>query len=157
MNEKKWVKRMLDIADVISTWSKDTTQTSAIITDDKFCVLSTGFNGFPRNVKDDIPERFERPTKYYFTEHSERNAIYTAARRGIKLNGTYMFLKWHPCSACARAIIQSGISKLYCSKPDFSVPHWGVDFIAADAMLEESDVEVIYLEDLNIDGLKYER
>lgn len=157
MNEEKWVQRMLDVADVISVWSKDSTRTSAIITDDKFCVVSTGFNGFPRKVNDDVPERHVRPTKYYFTEHSERNAIFTAARIGIPLDGKYLFLKWHPCSACVRAIIQSGIAKLYCSKPDFSVPHWGEDFVAADAMLKESDVEVIYLEDLNIKEFKYER
>ena len=34
------------------------------------------YNGIVRGVSDDIPERLERPTKYDFFEHAERNAVY---------------------------------------------------------------------------------
>ena len=152
-----WPKRMMEVWDVISQWSKDSTKTAAIITDSNFCIISTGFNGFPRGIDDDVPERHERPTKYFFSEHGERNAIYTAARLGIALEGKYIFFRWYPCSACVRAMIQCGFARIYCNKPDFTIPHWGEDFVAADAMLKESPIEVIYLEDIGVEEYKYKR
>jgi len=142
-----WAKRMLELYDVIAGWSKDSTQTAAIITDDMNFIKSTGFNGFPMGCNDNVSTRSLRPAKYLYTEHAERNAIYAAARNGISLEGTTMYIRWFPCADCARAIIQSGISKLVCSKPNFDTPTWGVHFVAALEMLEESGVELIYLDE----------
>ena len=58
------------------------------------------------------PERYERSQKLLFTEHSERNAIYTAAKRGVPLQGCRIYLEWYPCADCMRAIIQSGIVEI---------------------------------------------
>ena len=49
-------------------------------------ILSTGYNGPPRNV-DDSKIPLTRPEKYIYMEHSERNCIYNAARVGTPLNG----------------------------------------------------------------------
>lgn len=74
-------------------------------------MLITGINTFPKGVAE-TDERLERPLKYQFIEHAERNAIYGAARYGIYLDGATMYCPWAPCIECARAIIQAGISEL---------------------------------------------
>lgn len=59
-----------------------------------------------------LSDRWERPTKYDFVEHAERNAVYNAARVGVPLKGCRAYLNWAPtttCTDCAKAIIQAGI------------------------------------------------
>lgn len=60
------------------------------------------------------PERWERPTKYEFVEHAERNAVYNAARVGISLDGCRAYLNWEPtpCIECTKAFIQAGIAEV---------------------------------------------
>ena len=50
----------------------------------------------------DLPDRFQRPTKYMFFEHAERNAIFTAARHGIRTDGAIIYVQALPCVDCAR-------------------------------------------------------
>jgi len=138
-----WDKRWIDLAILVSTWSKDQSrQVGAVIVDDRNVLLSIGWNGFPRNVNDDIDNRHKRPDKYKWTEHAERNAIYNAAAKGISLFGSKIYLPWYPCSDCARAIIQSGISDVVCVEPDWNDPKFAEDFKIAKIMFEESYVHV---------------
>lgn len=140
-----WDARFLELATNIASWSKDrSTGTGAIIVDGEKDIVSIGYNGFPRRCNDDVDSRHERPAKYMYTEHAERNSIYNCARKGISTNGCTMYLMWFPCAACARAIIQSGISRLVCYRPDMDNTKWGEDFIVAQELLEESSVEVTY-------------
>ena len=44
--------------------------------------------------------------------HAEINAIAKAARKGIKIDGSVMFITSFPCLICMRAIIASGIKKI---------------------------------------------
>ena len=94
----------------VASKSKDRSmQCGTVITGEGNTTLTTGYNGFPRGVDDDNEEYHERPEKYYWTEHSERNAIYNAARNGIKLYGSHAYINVHPCVDCARAFVQAGI------------------------------------------------
>ena len=78
---------------------------------------STGYNSFPRGINDNLQERQERPEKYYWFEHAERNAIYNAARIGVSTLGTTMYMTCDiSCADCARGIINAGISKIVYSK-----------------------------------------
>jgi len=142
----KWDKRWMDLAENISEWSKDiNTKTGAVIVGSENTEISFGYNGFPRGANDDgYPKRYEKPDKYHWTEHAERNAIYKAARNGQSLIGTKMYCTYFPCSDCARAIIQSGIEKLYTKKPDFNHHKWGESWVEAIIMLKECGVEVIW-------------
>lgn len=103
-------------------------------------------NGFPPDVKDEVPERHERPAKYKWTEHAERTGIYEAAADGISLRGSVMYLPWYPCCDCARAIIFAGIKELVCYAPNFEDPKWGEDFKIAHQMFVESGVVETYEE-----------
>ena len=84
MNTKLvWDNRFLSMAKLIATWSRDrSTKVGAVIVGPNREVRSVGYNGFPRGVNDAIESRYERPGKYDWTEHAERNAIYNAARYG---------------------------------------------------------------------------
>lgn len=109
-------------------------------------LLSAGYNGFPRGVSDDIDERHERPQKYKWTEHAERNAIYNAAREGVSLYRSVMYVPLFPCADCARAIIQAGIAVIVVPQADdFNCDNpgrWAEDWEIAQVMLLEAGVQI---------------
>lgn len=143
-----WKERFLQLADTVAGWSKDkSTKVGAVIVDDDNRVLSIGYNGFPVGVNDEENSRHERPIKYLYTEHGERNAIYSAARNGIALKGSAIILRWYPCADCARAIIQSGIKTVICDEPDFNQAVWGEQFKVSHDMFIESGVIVNYIDE----------
>jgi dCMP deaminase len=50
----KWDKNFLQLAKTVSTFSKDpSTKVGAVIVDDDNRVISIGYNGFPKGIKDD--------------------------------------------------------------------------------------------------------
>lgn len=109
----KWDRRFLRIAYEIAHWSKDrSVGCGAVLVRDRR-VLSTGYNGFPSSLDDDDDQLHTRPTKYYATEHAERNAIFNAARYGIAVEGSTMFIfGLFPCSRCARAMEITGVTRV---------------------------------------------
>lgn len=139
-NRPTWDQTFLALAKEVARRSKDpSTQVGAVIVGPDREVRSLGYNCFPRDVDDGAPGRLERPLKYRWLEHAERNAIYNAARVGIPLKGCGMFVSWLPCSDCARAIIQSGIANLVIE--DLSIPErWREDFVTSLTMLREAQI-----------------
>lgn len=111
--------------------------------------LSWGYNGFPRGFNDDIDSRHERPIKYAYTAHAEVNAIYNAARSGIRISGSRMYItSLCPCNNCTIAIIQSGISKIYLESAAFDdtdarAKVWGEQWEKSKEMLDECGVEIV--------------
>jgi dCMP deaminase len=147
-----WDARWLELSSQIAGWSKDrSTKVGCVIIGSGNQLLSAGYNGFPRGVDDDIDSRHSREErngrreKLRWTEHAERNAIYNAARHGVMLLGSAMYLPWYPCADCARGIIQSGIAVLTVTEPDWDDPAWGADFMASAAMLREAGVRVRFV------------
>jgi dCMP deaminase len=138
MNQK-WDLRFLDLAKLVSTWSKDpSTQVGAAIADKDNRVISIGYNGFPVGIEDD-DRLHHRETKYSMIIHGEMNAILFANRSllGCTLY-TYPFM---PCPRCAGLIIQSGISRVvsFVNKTD----RWEKDFELSRELFHESDVECV--------------
>jgi dCMP deaminase len=110
-------------------------------------VLTFGYNGFPRNVNETDPARWERPTKYFYCSHAESNAIANACRHGTPLEKSIAIVTLFPCSSCAKLMIQSGISMLVTKRPDLTCPRWGEEFKYSLEMLEETGVSLMYIED----------
>jgi len=198
---KSWDNYFISMAMLVASKSKDpSTKVGCVIVGPDNEVRSTGFNGFPRGVKEVefggehkprlinkltatvmctnedcrdnipvtqedcdkymftkdymkcsphfregeaklIPERWERPAKYDWVEHAERNAVYNAARVGTALKGCIVYLNWepHPCKDCTRAFIQSGIIEVV--GPDIPFPsHGGKDwsFDISKKMMDEA-------------------
>ena len=139
-----WNERFVVLAQHVATWSKDSTKVGAIIADEDNRVVSMGYNGLPSGCNDSTPERLERPMKYMYFEHAERNAIFNAARTGSKTLGCTMYMDWFPCADCARGIIQSGLKRLVCSRPNFNDERWGESFKASYEMMDEANVEIVF-------------
>lgn len=135
-----WDDLFIEICNVISKKSKDIyTKIGAVIKGTGNEVISLGFNGMPRGVNDDKTERQQRPTKYYWFEHAERNAIYNVARR--LLEGTTIYVQMYPCADCARAIIQVGIKEVVI--PNTYLPErWTESCEVASEMFKEAGVKV---------------
>lgn len=143
----KWNHRFMGLAKHISTWSKDnsTKVGCAIVGPDKE-IRSTGYNGMPRGVDDNNPKRYERPTKYSFFEHAERNAIYNATLFGTSLRDCSIYVTVVPCADCARAIIQSGIKEVFFQTPNETdekskISGWRESVKFSLEMFEESGVK----------------
>jgi dCMP deaminase len=107
-----WNSYFLQIAEAVSLKSKDpTTKVGAVIVSGQNnSILSTGWNGFPRNIEDDENKLFDREAKLRFTIHAEMNAILNSARNGVRIEGSILYVTKIPCHQCALAIIQSGIT-----------------------------------------------
>lgn len=144
-NQFKWDSRLIEIAAVVATWSKDpSTQVGAVIVDPKNRVLSMGFNGYPRAVKDELHERDEKLRR---TIHAETNALLFA--RG-SVEGCTVYVTHPPCAGCAAKLIQSGIKRVVFSTPSaaFSA-RWLDDMNSAATMFEEAGVVFDCLDDID--------
>ncbi len=138
-----WDQRFLDLAEHISNWSKDpSTKVGCVVVGNDREIRSTGFNGFPRGIKD-TPERLQdREQKYPLICHAEENAIMHAARIGVSLKGCTAYVTWNPCSRCARSLIQAGIIEVVFSKDKEIPERWVEEFDAATDMMKEAGVNV---------------
>lgn len=120
-NVPGWDEYYLNICKMVAARSKDpNTQIGCVIAGPAHEIRSTGYNSLPRGIRDDIPERLERPTKYLWMEHAERNAIYNAARCGTPLEGCTLYVEIMPCMDCGRAIVQAGIKEVVISQERMS-------------------------------------
>lgn len=139
-NELKWHKRFLEMAKLISTWSKDpSTKVGAVIIEQDRSSVSWGYNGFARGMSDS-PERYEnRELKYEMILHGEVNAILNAHRGDLKACTLYTW-PFMPCSRCAGMIVQKGISLVVAPLNDN--PRWVKSFELTKQMFREGDVEL---------------
>ena len=145
-----WVSYFRELAHTVKNKSKDeSTQIGAVIVGKDHEIVSTGYNSFPRGIVDNIKERQERPEKYYWFEHAERNAIYNAARIGVSTKGTTMYLSCGvPCADCARGIINAGIKKIYCERVDVTKgERWKESQERSWDMFVEADVQVCFYDE----------
>jgi len=149
-NDLTWDELFILQAALISQKSKDpSTKVGCVIVNDDNVILSTGFNGFPRNINENHDERWKRPEKYHWVEHAERNAIFNAARVGVSLNGAKAYLNWEPkpCADCTRALIQAGIKEVIGPERKWKGAgagrHYSIDH--AEEMLREAGVKITYI------------
>lgn len=147
MSEKRqdyisWDEYFMGVAVLSGMRSKDpNTQVGACIVSEDHKILSMGYNGFPTGCSDDeFPwEREGEPleNKYFYTTHSELNAILNY--RGGSLEGATIYVTLFPCNECAKAIIQSGIKTVVYDEDKYkNTP--GV--IASKRMLRAAGVEI---------------
>ena len=146
-----WTEYFLNIAEQVKLKSKDqSTQIGAVIVGIDNEVLSTGYNSFPRGMDDSKQERQERPEKYFWMEHAERNAIYNAARIGVSTKNTTMYLSCGiPCADCARGIINAGITRIFCERGELGTkgPMWADSAERSWEMFDEAGVEVCFYDE----------
>jgi dCMP deaminase len=146
MPSLSWDELFVLQAVLVAQKSKDpSTKVGCVIVSQDNVVLSMGFNGFPRGVREsELTGRWDRPEKYFWVEHAERNAIFNAARNGVKILGAKAYLNFEPkpCADCTRALIQAGITEIIGPNRTFSGKgagkHYSIDH--AEVMLKEAGV-----------------
>ncbi len=133
---EKWDRRFLELAKYISSYSKDpSTKVGAVIVDkDGRSIVSTGYNGFAKGVKDTAERLNNRDIKYKIVCHAEMNAILFAKR---DLTGCILYTyPFGCCSSCASYIIQTGISRVVFPKTDN--PRWTESIALSKKIWDES-------------------
>lgn len=139
----KWHKRFLELAQHMSSFSKDpSTKVGAVIFDDSNRIISMGYNGLPQKVIDCEERYLNRDIKYKTIIHAEMNAILFARKdiTGCSI-ATWPFLS---CSNCTSAIIQSGIKRIIApSLPEELKARWEKSCDLSIELYQEAQVEVI--------------
>lgn len=109
-----WDEYFLHLAVATSLKSKDRRcQVGAVIVSQDNVVLSTGFNGFARGVYDDRETYENCDEKLKLICHAEGNAVFNAARMGISVKGSTIYVTKFPCLACCNIIVQTGLERIY--------------------------------------------
>lgn len=144
----KWDEWFFALARAAALKSKDqSTKVGCVVVGPDREVRSIGYNGFARGVNDSRDDWHERPMKYKVTAHAELNSVANAARCGMSLKGCTAYVTLPPCSSCALALAQAGVSSI-----SFIVPldntngiedRWKDDFRIALDILTEAGVDYI--------------
>jgi dCMP deaminase len=148
--QTKWNKYFIQIMDAVAMGSKDpSTKVACVIAGPDHEIRATGYNGLPRGCVES-EARNERPEKYYWYEHAERNAIYNACRHGAALHGCTAYVSGISCCDCARALIQVGIARIYVRviEGEHGV-RWAEHYSRSVQMLKEAGIPIYKL---NEDG-----
>jgi dCMP deaminase len=141
-----WDQYYLEICKVVALRSKDpNTQIGCVIIGPNHEIRSTGYNSFPRGIRDDVPERLVRPAKYLWIEHAERNAICNAARAGTATEHCTIYVEIMPCMDCARAIVQAGIVEVVASSErmqQYNSAYYDEHFRMSEVLFAEAGIKV---------------
>jgi dCMP deaminase len=147
LNWRKWDIRFLQLAKLVSTWSKDpSTRTGGVIVDSQKRIVSVGFNGFPAGMPDIQKYYDDREEKYSRIIHCEMNAVLFADK---PLNNcilyTFPFLS---CDRCFVHCFQKGITRFVAPKatPD-QLSRWGKSFDKVEKYAKECGVSIDYYEE----------
>ena len=143
----KWDVRFLELADHISSWSKDpSTKVGCVVVGADREIRSTGFNGFPRGIDDSLERLTDREQKYPLICHAEENAIMHAARIGVSLKDCTAYVTWPPCTRCARSLIQAVIVEVVYTETNNIPERWQEDFIRSTNMMKEAGIKLRTIE-----------
>lgn len=147
--QRKWDRRYMQMARLVSTWSKDPSSKIGSVAVGKFGqILSTGYNGFPRSIED-LPERLEdRDTKLSLVVHAELNTVFNAGLVGVSLLGSTVYVYGLPtCSDCAKGLIQAGVVRVVVDAGRIKVSdRWAESWSRSLKMFEEARVRITELE-----------
>ncbi len=141
-----WENYFMDIASLVALRSTCLRrQVGAVVVKNKR-ILSTGYNGAPSGIRHCVEtgclrERMKVPSgeRHELCRgiHAEQNAIIQAAFHGVSINESLLFCTNHPCSICAKMLINAGIKTVY--------HKFGYADDLAREMFEEATVSVIKL------------
>lgn len=141
-----WDEYFISIAKLVATRSTCLRrQVGAVVVKDKQ-VLATGYNGAPTGIThcDQVGclrEELEIPSgqrhEICRALHAEQNAFLQAAKHGVNLSESSLYITVQPCSICAKMIINAGIKKVIIAGdyPD----EFALDF------LKEAGIEMVVI------------
>lgn len=106
-----WDQYFLAIARVVATRATcKRLQVGAVITTESHHILSTGYNGAPRGLDHCVDVGCQmRDGHCVRCIHAEVNALLHAARQGVSLQSSRMYITVSPCQYCLMCAIQAGV------------------------------------------------
>ena len=120
-NRPDWDAYFMDIAHVVAKRGNcRRRQVAALLVKDRR-IISTGYNGTPRGVKNCFEGGCKRcageaPSGQDLGEcvcsHAEENAITQSAFHGIAVRDSVLYSTLSPCLICAKMIINAGIKEV---------------------------------------------
>lgn len=142
MSNLQWDHRFMDMAALISEWSKDPSKQigCVIVNEENRNILAVGYNGFPRGIEDDN-RLLVRNLKHELIVHAEMNAIYNAGKNGIPLVGSTIYVYGLPvCNLCSLGIIQAGIKRVVVDKKSSKNERWKESWKKSKQNFKESGI-----------------
>lgn len=140
----KWDRRFLNLAAHVAAWSKDpSTKVGAVLVDADRRVISTGYNGFPRGVRDKSELYANKSMKYARVVHSEVNAVLNAI---VSPRGSTLYTTKACCNECAKVVIQAGVSRVVMPGYDDSA-RWSQAAAVSLEMFQQAGLRVLLVED----------
>ena len=135
-----WGTYFMNIAKEVATRSTcDRKYVGAVIVREK-TILSTGYNGSIKGLPHCDEAGHEMVDDHCIrTTHAEANAIVQAAKNGVQINQSEIYVTASPCYNCFKLIANAGIKTIY----------YG-EFYREDRILEhakEAGIELVSLED----------
>ena len=135
-----WGTYFMNIAKEVATRSTcDRKYVGAVIVREK-TILSTGYNGSIKGLPHCDEAGHEMVDGHCVrTTHAEANAIVQAAKNGVEINQSEIYVTASPCYNCFKLIANAGIKTIY----------YG-EFYREDRILEhaeEAGIELVSLED----------
>ncbi len=114
MARVSWEDYFMNIAKQVATRSTcGRKHVGSVIVRDR-TILSTGYNGSIRGMPhcDDVGHMMEND-HCVATIHAEANAILQAAKNGVRIEGSEIYISASPCWICFKMIANAGIKKIY--------------------------------------------
>ena len=121
ISRPSWDEYFMEIAGLVGKRSTCLRrQVGAVIVKDRR-ILSTGYNGAPAGLPHCVEvgclrEKLQIPSgerhELCRSIHAEQNAIIQAAYHGVSLKGGTCYTTIHPCSLCAKMLINAGIQRV---------------------------------------------
>lgn len=121
-----WDEYFMTLADEVATRTTCLRRAvGAIIVKEKR-ILATGYNGVPTglhhcSVTGCLREKLGVPSgqRHEICRglHAEQNALLQAARYGIDIEGSSIYITTQPCVVCAKMLINAGISEIIYRNP----------------------------------------
>ncbi len=107
--QREWDEYFMKIAETAAMKSKDpSSKMGCVIVDANKRVVSLGYNGMLQGADESKMTLSERPMKYYFSIHSEMNALIFAHQ---DLTGCTVYNRVATCDNCLKYCLQAGIKR----------------------------------------------
>ena len=138
-----WDHYFMDIAKVVAARGNcSRRQVAAVIVKDHR-IISTGYNGTPRGIKNcfdggcprcnsDAPSGHDLGS--CVCSHAEENAIVQAAYHGIAVKDATLYTTFSPCLLCSKMIINSGIKEVVYLK-EYTIADQALDLLREAGIL----------------------
>lgn len=150
VNRPSWDDYFMYIMEAVSSRGTcDRGFAACVIVKDKR-ILSTGYAGAPiglshcDEVGHEMHEVIDMDGTHSMhcirTVHAEQNAIAQAARFGIPLDGSTVYVNMEPCYTCAKILINAGIVRVVCRKKYHAAAR-------TREILKQAGVELVVMED----------